>query len=153
MSPQSHFLGLALLLNRLALGFYFFAAGYQKIFGYGVSKFLEGYRATTPSFVPDWFATPYGYALPFAEIILGVTLMLGLLGRLSAFLILLVLTSITIALWVKYGPGGAEKPPVPWMHSNVILATLALLLTVLGPGPISIDALLRRKPNTKPQTA
>lgn len=125
----------ALLLARLALGVYFALAGWGKIQG-GVEKFVTGFFANvTPDWLPTWLAKPYGYALPWAELIVGLALAAGLFGRIAAAVMCLMLVSFMLAV-------GVEDSPKPF-HANVILATLTLLLFAYGPGVCSIDQIWR----------
>ncbi|MCC7204598.1 MAG: DoxX family membrane protein [Phycisphaeraceae bacterium] len=127
-----------LLLNRLALGLVFLLAGISKISG-GVAKFVEeSFRGLAPAWLPDWFATPYGYTIPFAETLFGGLLILGLMGRLTAGILTLMLVSFTIALFMA---GQATKAgPI---HPNIVYIALALLLATIGPGKLSVDGLCR----------
>ena len=131
--PMNHWLvDVALLLNRLSLGMFFLIAGVMKISG-GVSQFVNGpYKSTTPSWLPGWFATPYGYALPWAEAGLGALLVIGLFGRIAAGAIAMMLFSFLIAAGFlqEHGP----------FSTNVILLTLALLLAVSGPGRYALGS-------------
>ena len=115
-------------------------AGVNKARG-GVEEFVAGtFKAMTPSWLPEAVAKPYGYALPYAEIVVGAMLIFGVFGRLAGWLTFLMLASFTTALMVKLGLAGGSKGP---FHSNIILATLALLLAMAGPGRYSLDAMLR----------
>ena len=131
-------MNIALLLNRLSLGLLFFLAGLNKIRpGWDAVKgFVE--NAVVPNFpkaLPIEAARAYGYALPFVELILGLTLAVGLFTRISAGTLALVLLSIIIAM----GYWSAQHNII---DKNVILLTLALLLTLSGGGRLSIDSLL-----------
>lgn len=141
VSPQGHkLLNLVLLLNRCSLGLYFFLAGMAKL-GRGVGKFYkEGFAPMKPIWLPDWFALPYGHALPFVEVLLGAALVLGLYGRAAAALASLALASFTIAI---YEAGLFIPERGGPFHYNVIFLTLAMLLAVLGPGSLSVDAFRR----------
>ena len=124
---------LVLLLNRVALGLYFLLAGLDKIRG-GVTNFVEGiYAETTPAWLPAWFATPYGYGLPYVEVIVGAALILGWFSRLAACLMWLILSSIIIAIGVRH-------PDMPF-HPNAIYLVVAFTLMLMGPGGLSMDAL------------
>ena len=81
MATRSHTVNLALLANRLSLGVYFAIAGYGKVFKMGMDEWMQVFGKSTPSWLPTWFATPYGYALPFVEMLVGAVLILGLYGR------------------------------------------------------------------------
>ncbi len=138
-----------LLLNRVALGGFFLAAGWGKVLGEGgVEKFNANYMgmvekmnklAVLPAWMlgEDWsgFHNAYSQIVPYAEIILGALLIIGLLGRLCSFLIAGMLASFTVAL---YGAGAFYSGSGPF-HTNVILALLALLLVFTGAGLFSVD--------------
>ncbi|HSW44462.1 MAG TPA: DoxX family protein [Phycisphaerae bacterium] len=132
---------LVLLVNRLALGLYFALAGWGKITG-GITAFYEkSFVVLKPAWLPTWFAAPYGHLLPFAEMILGAMMAIGLMGRLSAGLLALMLASFTIAL---ASAGAFFSGPGPF-HANVIFLALAILLAGLGPGNLSADTIWRRR--------
>lgn len=138
---------LLLLLNRLSLGVLFFVAGLGKITSdAGVSGFVKGpFAKMTPSWAPTALTTPYGYALPIMELIFGATLAIGLFGRLSTWGVSLMMLSIVIAQF-SAGMLFHNPPDVPGPYdANLILLTLALLLTATGVGDFSIDALWRKK--------
>ncbi|MCC7146128.1 MAG: DoxX family protein [Phycisphaeraceae bacterium] len=131
-------LNFALFVNRLALGLFLLLAGVSKLQG-GVEKFVQGdYAQMTPAWLPTWFATPYGYFVPFGEVIFGAMLILGLAGRLAAIVVFLMLTSFTIATYVAGAP--VQGPFSP----NLILIALAFLLAVIGPGGWSLCGLTCR---------
>lgn len=137
------------LLARAALGLYFLLAGVGKVRGElqnGLGTFYEGsFQGLQPEWLPTFFAAPYGYALPWAEVIVGAMLVLGLATRISATLIALMLLSFTIALMMAKGVTGGGPGP---FHANVVMIALALMLLVLGGGAISIDAAFRGKKAT-----
>lgn len=133
-------LSVLLLLNRLALGLYFALAGLTKVRG-GVGKFYHGsFAALRPRWLPEFLALPYGYSLPWLELLFGATLVLGWYTRISAWAVAAMLVSINLALLLADrffdGPGP--------FHVNVMLLTLALLLGHVGGGALSVDALWRR---------
>lgn len=129
-----------ILINRMALGFYFAYAGIGK-FRMGLENFYnEQFLTLAPDWLPNFFMRPYGYALPFAEVLFGVMLMLGLFGRTAATFVMLLLVSINLALinagmfW--HGPG----VPGPY-HPNLIFFTLSIWLIATGSGAISLDGI------------
>lgn len=139
---QKSLMDLVLLLNRLALGMYFLLAGVNKISAEGgVAKFYQDvFLKMKPTWLPVWFAVPYGYALPFLEIAVGALLALGFLGRWPAGVMSLMLASFTIALYQKGLFYSGSGP----FHQNVVFFTLALLLAMTGHGAISLDAFRKK---------
>lgn len=139
---QERMLPLVLLLNRLALGWYFAAVGWRKAAGElreGFGTFLreDSFGGRTPEWLPEIVTTVYGFALPWLELLLGTLLILGLFGRTVAALTTLLLLSIAIALL-----GTGELFPVH--HAGVFLG-LALLLWTLGPGRYSLDSVIWKR--------
>ena len=129
-----------IFLNRLALGFYFTFAGISK-FRIGLEYFYnEKFVDMAPQWLPGFIMRPYGYALPFAEVLFGVMLMLGLFGRTAAAFIMLMLLSIIIAQmdggWFFHG----DKVPGPY-HANLIFLTLSIWLIASGSGSMSFDGI------------
>ncbi len=142
-------LPVALLLCRLSLGGMFLLSGFGKVMGElkgfpeNLGAFRNGYYAVLqPSFVPDLIATPYGYALPWIELILGALLVLGLFGRVTALLVSFVMVSILVSQVNAHGITATDDPGPPF-NPNYVLLSLALLLTLLGPGKLALDTLLR----------
>lgn len=128
---------LALFVNRCSLGLYFLLAGIAKI-RLGVEEFYKGgFSPLKPIWLPDWFAMPYGHALPFVEVLLGAALIVGFYGRTAAAVTTLALASFTIAL---YQAGAFFPKNGGPFHANVIFLTLAFLLAVTGPGNFSVDS-------------
>ena len=137
---QKSLMDLVLLLNRLALGMYVLLAGVAKVRMGPAVFYRESFLAMKPTWLPVWFAAPYGYALPFLEITAGALLALGALGRWPAGALSLMIASFTIALYEK---GLFYSGPGPY-HTNVVFFTLALLLTMTGNGAISLDAFRKK---------
>lgn len=139
-------------IARVSLGAYFLFAGVAKAqgelnSGFGTFAKSEAFAALQPSWLSDLFAAPYGYALPWAEIVVGATLALGFATRFSAFIVFMMLASFTIALMSALGISGGSPGP---FHSNVILAAVALYAVGAGGGKLSVDALLQRCTEPRP---
>lgn len=137
---QQHFMqDIAILSVRLSLGAYLFFAGVRKAFSQGsdirlsASTWMEKYNAMTPAFVPGFIATPWGYAIPWLELILGALLVLGVFFRVTTVLTTVMMLSIAIAVVAKDGT---------LLHHSVIITTVTFLLIFLGAGRFSADALM-----------
>ena len=129
-------LNLILVLNRLTLGMMFALAGLHKVFQVGMGDFYKFFESIKPEGVPMVF----GYLLPFVEIVAGLALVAGFFARTASTLIVLMLLSFIIGMGISFWP--QKGPP---FDSNVILFTLALWLTLAGPGAWSADAAIRRR--------
>lgn len=129
-----HARSFALLLARLPLGVYFLLAGFNK-FASGVRVFVEDNLQTVPEFLGPQLGKAYLWALPSVEMLVGVTLIIGLYTRVSATLIMLMLVSFIIA---DSGIGFKPNKP-PMLDKNVVFLGLAILLMTTGAGRIAVD--------------
>ena len=146
-SLENRLTPLALLLTRVAVGGYFAAAGVHKLsveLNEGLGTFYStSFKGLQPAWLPDGLAAPYGYALPWLEVVVGVMLVLGLFGRLAAALIGLMIASFTVALALKMGWRAQGADASGAFSSNYIQIAVCFLLTCTGPGSLSLDRLLR----------
>lgn len=140
--PSSLLMSSVILLNRLSLGFMFLLAGIRKFIpaeeGQSVMQKLSafaGYVASQAP-LPQVLGQAYGYALPFVETVAGGLLVIGVAGRVAAGLITLMLLSFIIAM----GPDIWPPQGAPF-SKEIVLLTLAAMLTVTGPGRLSLDAI------------
>lgn len=128
---------LPLLAMRLWLAEIFFSAGRVRIESWDSQAFLFAQIHPVP-FLPASIAAPLTTG---AEIGLPVLLAFGLLGRFGA--LGLFVMAATIQFVVGQTPQGIENGIANPMHYWWMAA--ALLLTITGPGRLSIDALLARR--------
>lgn len=134
---------LALLLARFPLGLYFALAGLNKILG-GVPTFVQGAKGKLPASMAE-FESAYLHALPFVELAVGTFVVLGLVVRLNALLMALMLSSFLIA--AQKSPYLARvygEPGTPF-DTNWILLGLALCLALLGSGDHVAHRIFRRR--------
>jgi len=126
----------AALPLRLAMGAAFVGHGAQKVLG---SFGGPGFKQFTSFPAPFPFMRPAAAwmgAAALAELIGGVSILLGLFTRLGAFLIVCVMmTAIFGVLWPKFfAPEGMELA--------VAFLGMALALLILGGGQASVDRLI-----------
>lgn|SRR4051812_36846551 len=94
---------LAVALGRWAFGILFLFAGIGKIGNpAGFAKFLLGQYEKT--WLPKWLLTPFGYALPFIELTLGILLLLGIARNTVLFVTGLLLLTLTFGQIVLQSP-------------------------------------------------
>lgn len=154
MDKQQNLYDLGLFSLRLTVGLYMLLAGVGKVqseISNGLGSFYKGpFTAMQPDWLPGVFAAPYGYALPWLEVIVGVFLIVGLLTRLTSFVGLGMLVSFTIALAMMHGriQAQAEGPGGPF-SANYIQWSAYFLLLLVGPGRWSVDTILEKKRKAK----
>ncbi len=130
---KSNAVNLAILILRIAVGVIFIAHGAQKVFGVfggsgigGFSGILENKAFIFPSLM--------AWAVALSEFFGGILLVLGIIPRISAFLISIIMLVAVIGI---HGPngffaanGGFEYPFM------LLMASIALMLT--GGGKFSL---------------
>ena len=137
-SPGSTSLGL--LLARVPLGAFFVLAGFAKFTAPGgAAAFASQAAGAVPSWVPDQVGRYYLHAVPYAEVVVGASLVLGVAGRLGGLVASLMLASFMIAVTGVRSGGGPFQP-------NVIFLGVAVLVLLAGPGSLSMDRVMWGKP-------
>jgi uncharacterized membrane protein YphA (DoxX/SURF4 family) len=126
-----------LLIGRVPLGLYFVMAGIHKFYD-GVDNFINAILPDAMKFLPEHLARNFLNALPFVEVAVGTLLIFGLLTRVVAGIMALMLLSFTIGKTHLAGVGGGP------FHYNVVYLGLALTIMLVGPGWFSVDGVLFR---------
>lgn len=97
--PGRHFDGWtwAIFFVRWVLGLIFFMAGWWKVFGLGAAEharryFLDGFAET---WIPVWLLWTLGVSIPFAELLAGGLVCLGLRLREATVVLGLILVAVT----------------------------------------------------------
>lgn len=90
------------LALRIFIGYIFIKAAMGKI--PAPDEFMTMVRQY--NVLPDPLETWYGYALPWVELSFGVSLLIGLFTRFSAFIVNLMLLSFMIAIMITLYRGG-----------------------------------------------
>lgn len=145
----------ATLVSRLILGGVFIAAGIPKALDPGA--FAVAIRSYELG-LPEWFVSFSAYALPYAEILLGLYLIVGLFTKPAAWttnilmlvFILALLQGAIRGLEIDCGCFGAgEEASNLWLAflRDVGLVALGMHIAFAPLGRFSVDALLRRGKN------
>ena len=143
VNRSTHAASAGLLLARLPLGAYFIGAAIQKFtMQGGVSAFVDKNLPDATKFMSEHLARTYLGALPYIELTFGTLIILGLLTRVAASMMSLLLVSFIVG---KTGLSGhlSETVHLPFQPTLVFLGT-ALALMLCGPGWISLDGILFR---------
>lgn len=166
--PAAGFLGrwwsLAAYILRWALAAIFLIAAWTKLQNFagvpglrGIDTFAEAIMAYRLS-LPDWLVSFSAYAIPAAEVLVAVALILGLWTRAAAIIYILlmaaflggILSVLNRGLVITCGCFGDFKlyceGAIGWckVYENLTLAGLAGLLVLFGPGRMSMDWVARR---------
>jgi thiosulfate dehydrogenase (quinone) large subunit len=132
-----------LAMLRIAVGFFFFVFGQYKVFGSGFvhsgfHDYVEGFirNGAYPFMVPvlRWIlahaATPMAFAVGYGEVLIGVSLLIGLLSRVAS----LFGCALMLAMWLS---GGYPGPHAAfWMYWGASLnwSVFAICFAVLAGG-------------------
>jgi uncharacterized membrane protein YphA (DoxX/SURF4 family) len=130
---------LGMLCARLPLGAYFIVASGMKL-KMGVAEFTAKTLPAAEKVLPHHLGEMFLNALPWVELTVGILLIIGLLTRLAAGVMALMLISFTIV----YFTGGLGPDPVRPFHFNIVFLGTALAIMLVGPGWMSLDGLIFR---------
>jgi uncharacterized membrane protein YphA (DoxX/SURF4 family) len=131
---------LGLLFARIPLGAYFIVAAAMKLH-IGLDTFVNATLPSATKFLPEHLARMYLTYLPWVELSVGILLILGLLTRVVATIIALLLISFTLYTGVSATLVPDAKLP---FHPNLVYLGTALAVMLCGPGWISLDGLIFR---------
>jgi len=139
----NHTQDIVALALRLYVGWQFFNAGLLKLNSWPNTLFLFEYEYQVPVLSPYWAAV-LGTA---GELAFPVLLWLGLMGRLSAIglqfvNVMAVVAYAHVIFNPEFGTGAAAD--------HYYWGLMMLVITVYGPGRISLDALLTRRTQSAP---
>ena len=132
----------AITVVRVVLGVIFVAHGAQKVFGAFGGYGLKG---TTGYFKSIGLPLPIGYPVCFMEFFGGIGLVLGLLTRLSALAVTIVMVGAIVKVHAPHGfflnwelkPGKGHG-----FEMNLALIAMAVACMIAGGGAVSVDLLL-----------
>ena len=129
-------------LTRITLGWFLLHQGWGKVLqdvNGGLGAFYQGnqFQNNNPDWLPTFIAAPYGYALPWLELVFGGLLMVGIWNRISAGVSTFIFLSILIA-WLDAG----NLLP---RHLLMVYTPLAAWYFFSGPGRYSVDAWRARR--------
>jgi uncharacterized membrane protein YphA (DoxX/SURF4 family) len=136
-------------IGRLVLGVIFIYAGYSKIFlpiihphpPVGVALSFFAMQVDSYQLLPPWGVNFVAHTLPFAEVVLGLLLLIGWRLRIWAVIVTLIMVGFFAAVVRSYALGlqincGCFANPEPLTIKTVFrdgsLAALALLMTVFA---------------------
>ena len=127
----------ALLILRLVLGAVFIMHGSQKLFGAFGGQGLQG---TIAGFEKGGIPAPLAYLVPFTEFLGGLGLLFGLLARLSALGITIIML---VAILKVHLPNGffmnwSGHQRGEGFEYHLLAIAIALAIMLIGPGRLAI---------------
>ncbi len=136
LSPE----GMGALLMRLSLGILFLVAALGKFLAPGgiggvAQKMQESFAGT---WLPSFMVAPYVHALPFAELAVGILLILGLRTCWVFFLAGLLLVSLAFGMMVQ------QQHAVVGTNLTYVLMAAAGLWLSARDNPLSLDRVFGR---------
>jgi len=161
MIPSASSYRYAGVVFRLALAAVFLIAGGSKLpHPWAFVHTVEGYKM-----LPDALARPFGLALPWIEVLIGLYLLLGLFTRIVAAVSAAVLVLFLVALGVQIVRGnttncgcvvGIDNPVIIWFigGNNIgpfdlvrdgVLLLLSLGLATIPNPALAVDSILAAK--------
>jgi thiosulfate dehydrogenase [quinone] large subunit len=129
------------LFLRVGIGILFFFAGLNKFLREGgamgvADSIIERFADT---FLPSLLLVPYAYALPYAEIAVGVLLILGLFSRPAILFACALLVSLAFGLFVDQNGDSAA------MVLNYLLIAAVALWCISRDNRYSLDTFRQRR--------
>jgi putative oxidoreductase len=131
-------------IARLVLGIVFFAHGSQKMLGWFGGY---GFHGTMGFFTQVMhIPAPLAFLAICAEFFGGLGLIVGLLGRVAAFGITIIMLVAIFTAHIQYGFfmnwSGQQKGE--GFEYHLLAIALALVVTIKGSGALSVDRLLTK---------
>jgi putative oxidoreductase len=140
--PASLTTDLALAAARTALAWIFIYYGAGKLFGAFNGPGIHGttlYMANVAGLHPGGFWAVLGGLTEFGG---GIAMALGLFTRLAG--LGLFVDMVMAMITVTWGTGINSSIHPPGYQLNIALGVLALVIALVGPGRVSLDALIDR---------
>lgn len=129
---------IGLLILRLPIGVLFAMAGLLK-FRMGLREFVNKFASMIPSYLPHPVGVAYLYAVPPAELIVGLCLIFGVFARAISVITALMLISFMMAVTGWRDPQGGP------FNASVVYLAIAIALALIGPGRISLDHVIGKR--------
>ncbi len=121
---------------RITFGVMLFSYGFNKLAG-GPAAFVSGMRERFADSLPESLVTVFAWTLPFAELLFGALLVLGLFTPIALL--------GTAALMLVLVFGAVMEPSPPIVANNMLFSVVVfVLIWLLEANRFSLDAWLDR---------
>ena len=135
--------GIGLLLARLPVGAILGLQGYRILRTTGVSEFTADNLYLVQRHLGEGFAGTYLSAFPYVCLVLGITMILGVLTRPSGLLGAALLVSLA---YFRAGMSGFVNPGAPYayqlLNAPTVYSLFAMIVFFAGPGKLSLDRVI-----------
>lgn len=134
----------AITVVRVVLGVIFFAHGAQKVLGWFGGYGLKG---TTQYFVSTGLPLPVAYLVCFFEFLGGIGLILGLVTRLAALAVVVVMVGAIAKVHWQHGfflNWSLQAGKGHGYEANLAFVGMGLACLIAGGGALALDSLLAR---------
>lgn len=131
----------AALVARLALGVVMFPHGAQKVLGWFGG---EGFRATIEAMEQQGIPVALSVLVMAGELFGSLALLVGLLGRLAAAGITMIMLGAVFLVHLPYGffMNWTGKQPGEGVEYHLLTLALSLVVLIKGSGALSVDRAL-----------
>jgi uncharacterized membrane protein YphA (DoxX/SURF4 family) len=137
--------GFGLLLARLPVGAILVLTGFRILRRTGLPEFLLDNLQLVMNHIPEGPARMYLNLFPYICIVLGLTMALGLVTRVSGFLGAALLVSLA---YFRAGMVGFINPNPQYayqlLNAPTVYSLFALVIFFAGPGKLSLDYFISR---------
>ena len=142
--------GFGLLLARLPVGAILALTGYRILRGSGLSEFVLDNLQLVMNHIPEGPARTYLNLFPYLCIVLGLTMALGVVTRLSGVLAAALLVSLA---YFRAGMVGFINPNPQYayqlLNAPTVYSLFAMVVFFAGPGKLSLDHFLSKVMRSK----
>ncbi len=131
-------------LLRIALGVVFFPHGAQKVLGWWGG---QGFSATLGAFTGQGMPAPVALLVMFGEFLGAIGLVVGLLSRVAAFGIFMIMTGAIFLVHRQFGffMNWSGSQPGEGVEYHLLAIGIALAVVLRGSGCCSLDRALMQK--------
>lgn len=132
--------GVGLLLARLPVGAILLLQGYRIFRKTGINEFILDNLQLVQNHLGEGFARTYLHTFPYVCVILGLTLVLGVLTRPSGVVGAALLVSLA---YFRAGMTGFVNPNPAYayqlLNAPTVYSLFAMVVFFAGPGKLSLD--------------
>jgi uncharacterized membrane protein YphA (DoxX/SURF4 family) len=148
--PSSKSASVGLLLARLPVGAVLVLQGFRILRKTGLSEFVLDNLTLVQNYLPEGMSRTYLNLFPYLCLILGLTLVLGIVTRTSGVIAALLLCSLAffragMTGFINANPAYAYQ----LLNGPTVYSLFALVVFFAGPGKLSLDRFISQRMRAK----